>query len=180
LSIIWDAHHPGVLYGSPGHLLDADAVQVGLEHAHGAAVRDDHHVSVDVRQPGVRSMSMSDEGRQGVTEPRGPRVQVAHRLPAVGPGVRVGDLAGVQAGHVRADGRRRAALEGAEAPLAQPGVGEDRQAEDLADRRGGLQGAAQVAGVDGADGPAAEPLGGLGRLAQAPGGKLRFVVVALG
>jgi len=93
---VGDPRDGGVLDRTPAHLIGRDAAQVRLDDPHGAAVRDDHHVSGDV---------VIDRGRELVDELGRSPVQVAHGLAAGRPRVRIGHPAGVQAGHGRADRR---------------------------------------------------------------------------
>jgi hypothetical protein len=170
LAEVGDPHDGGVLDRAPGHLVSRNAAQVRLEDPHGAAVRDDHDV------PGF---VVIDHGRELVDELGGPVVQVADGLAAGRPRVRIGHPAVVEAGHGRADRGRGDALEHAERPLPEPFVREDGQPEHRREGGGGLQRAAQIAGVDRADRAVAELPGGVGRLGQATVGQLRDVVVPL-
>jgi hypothetical protein len=167
---VGDPRDGGVLDRAPAHLIGLDAAQVRLEHPHGAAVRDDQHV------PGAVIIGRA---RELVDELGGSRVQGAHGFAAGRPRVRIGYPAAVQAGHGRADRRRGETLEHAERPLPQSGVGVDGQPEHCGEGGGGLQRAAQVAGVDRADRSVAELPGGVRRLAQAAVRQLRDVVVPL-
>jgi hypothetical protein len=133
-------------------------------------VRDDHHVSGDVS---------IDRGRELVDELGGSPVQVAHGLATGRPRVRIGHPAGLQAGHGCADRRRAYTFEHSERALSEPGVGPDRQPEHGGEGGGGLQCAAQVAGVDRPDRAVAELPGGVRRLGQAAVGQLRQIVVPL-
>jgi hypothetical protein len=133
-------------------------------------VRDDHHVPGGV---------VIDRGRELIDELGRSAVQVAHGLAAGRPRVRIGHPAGLQAGHGRADRRRGDTLEHAERPLPQPGVGEDGQPEHRREGAGGLQRAAQVAGVDRPDRAVAKLPGGVRCLVEAAARQLRQVVVPL-
>jgi len=122
---------------------------------------------------------VSGRGREFVDELGRPPVQVADGLAAGRPRVRIGHPAAVKAGRGRADRGRGAALEHAQRPLAQPGVGVDRQPERDREGGGGLPRAAQIAGVDRADRAVAELPRGVRRLVEPAVRQLRQIAVPL-
>src|ERR1700753_2030586 len=115
LALCGPAQDAAVLERFPGHPLDRDSVQIGIQHPEGATVSHDGNVSGMV------------PGRQLVDETSGPLVQIPDRLPAVRPYVGVGYPLRAQPGDFGADRGARGSLENTEATLAQPGVTIDGQ-----------------------------------------------------
>ena len=118
--------------------------------------------------------------RELVREPGHPAVEIPDGFPSLRPRVGVDDAVAVQPVGRRADRGGGGALEHAQAPLPQPCVAGHGQPEYLRERCGGLQRPAQVAGVQRADRPVAEPGRDRPGLAQALAGQPGLVAVTLG
>jgi hypothetical protein len=150
-----------------------------VQHPERAAVGDDDDLPGPFGAHGAARPG-GQPRRELVREPGHPAVEIAEGFPSVRPRVRIDHaLAGQPAGR-RPDRGGGGALEHAQASLPQPGVAGHDQPERLRERRGGLAGAAQVADVQRADRPVAQPGRDRPGLAQAQPGQPGLVAVPLG